>query len=203
MKREQKRKERDGKKKVLVIVAHPDDETIWMGGTLLMHRGDWKTTIISLCRRDDEDRAPRFHKACKLYGARCFMSDLEDEELEDERVEDAITRISKFVDDKFDFIFTHGKNGEYGHKRHIDVNKAVVKMLRERKLRCKCLFLFSYALRARDCAPRAISDKFINLDALTFMKKKNMIADIYGFKENSFEEKCCKNKEAFDVREIR
>ena len=39
-------------KEALVIVAHPDDETIWMGGTILKNK-NWKWTILSLCRASD------------------------------------------------------------------------------------------------------------------------------------------------------
>jgi len=188
-----------------VIVAHPDDETIWMGGTLLMHQKDWQTTIISLCRRDDKDRAPRFRKACKIYKAKCFISDLEDEELKDEKVEDVAERIKQFTDDKigknFDFIFTHGKNGEYGHKRHIDVHNAVIKMLRERKLKCKKLFFFSYNEKTDACEPDKNADKFIYLKGLIFKRKKYLIKDIYGFKEESFEHKCSHNVESFKVKQ--
>ena len=41
-------------KKANVIVAHPDDETIWMGGKII-HEKDFQWTILSLCRKDDLD----------------------------------------------------------------------------------------------------------------------------------------------------
>ena len=66
------------RKRALVIVAHPDDETIWMGGTILsLKNTDW--TIFSLCRKNDEDRAPKFKKVCAYYNAHSLISDLEDE----------------------------------------------------------------------------------------------------------------------------
>ncbi len=46
-------------KKVAIIVAHPDDETLWAGGTILSHPA-WECFIICLCRGSDADRAPRF-----------------------------------------------------------------------------------------------------------------------------------------------
>ena len=38
-------------RKAAVIVAHPDDETLWAGGTILMHP-ETKWTIIALCRKN-------------------------------------------------------------------------------------------------------------------------------------------------------
>ena len=191
------------KKRVLVIVAHPDDETIWMGGTLLSHVDDWDTAIISLCRKNDKDRARRFKKACKIFNAKCFMSDLEDEKLNDVEIEELVKRISKFIDGKkYDFIFTHGKNGEYGHKRHIDVNKAVRKMLKEGRLKCKKVFFFSYVKKGKFCSPNQNADKFIKLNRLDFMNKKKLIKEIYGFEKNSFEERCCKKIESFKVIKV-
>ena len=190
------------KKEVLVVVAHPDDETIWMGGTLISN--NWNVTIVSLCRRDDSDRAPRFSKVCEEYKARCFMSDLEDERLNDINLEEVIERIKSLIEKSdYDYIFTHGENGEYGHKRHIDVHHAVKEMIQQRILSCKKIFFFAYSKKGRECHAKKNSDKFIKLKKLESVKKKNLIMEIYGFDKNSFEEKCCKKVEAFNIARIK
>lgn len=51
-----------------VIVAHPDDETLWAGGTILMHP-ETQWTILTLCRRSDPDRSPKFDKAMNTIEA--------------------------------------------------------------------------------------------------------------------------------------
>ena len=65
------------KKEIIVIVAHPDDETIWAGGAILMGR-DCNTTILSLCRGSDADRAPKFQKVVREMKACGVMGDLDD-----------------------------------------------------------------------------------------------------------------------------
>ena len=127
-------------KEALAIVAHIDDETIWMGGMILKHK-DWKWTIYSLCRKNDIDRAPRFVKVCKYYGADHVVTNLEDEKLFPLRVDDVVDLIKRNLPKKeYDYIFTHGYNGEYGHVRHREVHRAINKMLRNGELKCKKLF---------------------------------------------------------------
>ena len=62
---------------VALIVAHPDDETLWAGGLILQHP-DWQWFIISLCRAKDENRAPKFSKVLAQFKAEGVMGDLND-----------------------------------------------------------------------------------------------------------------------------
>lgn len=190
------------KKEVLVVVAHPDDETIWMGGTLSSN--NWNVTIVSLCRKHDKDRAPKFLRVCKEYNARCFMSDLEDDSLLEIDVNEVIERINSMIDkSEYDYIFTHGENGEYGHKRHIDVHNAIKKMINDGELKCKKLFFFSYSKRGNECYAKRNSDRFIIFKNLYSINKKRLIQELYGFNKFSFEGRCCKKAEAFNIMTIK
>jgi hypothetical protein len=190
------------KREVLVIVAHPDDETIWMGGTLVSN--NWNVTIISLCRKHDKDRAGKFIKVCKEYKAQCFISDLEDDNLDDVQKNEIIDRITHLINKRdYDYIFTHGENGEYGHKRHVEVHYAVREMIKKNILSCKKIFFFAYSKRGRECSAIKKSDRFIKLKRVYLNKKKSLIREFYGFNKNSFEEKSCKGVEAFNIASIK
>src|SRR3989338_794785 len=196
--------------KALCIVAHPDDETIWMGGKILKEK-DWDWTILSLCRGDDRDRMPKFKKVCRIYGAKAVISDLDDEKLNPLAVSEIINKIKENLHSgNYDYIFTHGKNGEYGHLRHKEIHKAVKKMVYSGELNCKGLYCFSYSSGGESAfhdpnlkipVAKKSSDLFLELEDVQHNLKKEIVRDIYGYpNENSFELKSCGRWEAFVTR---
>ena len=196
-------------KEMLVLIAHPDDELIWMGGTIL-ENPQWDWTIVSLCRRDDQDRMPKFKKICRYYyRAKSIISDLDDEVLQPLEIEEVKQKIKDNLPKrKYNFVFTHGKNGEYGHMRHNEIHQAVKELVAEGEIQCDKVYYFSYVPgeeKASHDSNLSIpvankkADWIVEVSDQTFAKKQKLIKDVYGFKSDVFETISCKKKEAFVV----
>ena len=197
--------------KALCIVAHPDDETIWMGGTILKHR-DWEWTIVSLCRKEDSDRYPKFMDVCSFYGAYGVIADLDDEKLEPLSIEEVAEQIKSVLPENvYDYIFTHGENGEYGHIRHSEIHRAVSLLLESGDLKCNAVYYFAYIpgeiasphdINLKIPVPNKEADMCISLDEEKYEEKIKLITEFYGFEENTFETLSCNKDEAFNVNLI-
>jgi LmbE family N-acetylglucosaminyl deacetylase len=196
------------KSEALIIVAHPDDETIWMGGTIIRNK-DWNWTILSLTRENDSDRRPKFERVCQIYNAKAIISDLDDTILEPLSLMDIIDKIkTSLLQKKYSFIFTHGKNGEYGHIRHIEVHNAVEQMVQNADLIAKEVFFFNYKKgenvpypELKVPEPIISSDFVLDLDEQELELKKKIIREIYGYpNEKGFELMSCNKRESFNAR---
>jgi len=188
-------------KTIAVIVAHPDDETLWAGGTILSHPS-WKWFIVCLCRRSDTERAPRFYKALKVLKSEGIMGDLEDgpeqKPLDEKEVERAI--LDLLPPKHFDLIISHNTTGEYTrHVRHEEASKAVIKLWHAGKISTNELWTFAYEDGNMEYYPRPVENAPIyrTLTKRIWLRKYSLITETYGFEKNSFEAKTIPMAESF------
>jgi LmbE family N-acetylglucosaminyl deacetylase len=188
-------------KSVAVIVAHPDDETLWAGGTILSHPM-WNCFIVSLCRGNDTDRAPRFYEALKILKSEGIMGDLDDGPdqvpLDKEEVEQAIFNL--LPPKHFDLIITHNPLGEYTrHIRHEEIGEAVINLWSSEKISASEIRLFAYDDGHREYYPNAMENAAIcrPLTKRIWHRKYSIITEIYGFGKESWEAKTTPVSEAF------
>jgi len=189
------------KKSVAIIVAHPDDETLWVGGTILSNPS-WKCFIVCLCRGSDTDRAPKFYETLKVLHSEGIMGDLDDgpeqNPLNEEHVEKTIMQLLPST--PFDLIITHNSTGEYTkHIRHEESNKAVISLWHSGRIMAKELWTFAYEDGNNKYLPRAIKSApiFRKLSDIIWIKKYNIITEKYGYDKNSWEAKTTPSTEAF------
>ncbi len=186
---------------VVVIVAHPDDETLWTGGTILS-QPSWNWFVISLCRASDGDRAPRFFQALEALGAEGTMGDLDDspeqKPLAAKEVQGAILRL--LPQKHFDLIISHNPAGEYTrHLRHEEIGRAVIMLWHAGKISANELWAFAYEDGGKQYLPRPVKTAPIYhiLPEIIWQRKYRIITATYGFEKNGFEAQTTPRAEAF------
>lgn len=189
------------KKKVAVIVAHPDDETLWAGG-ILLNNPYWECFIVCLCRKHDPDRAPKFYKTLDALHCKGTMGDLDDgpDQVPQNRseIDHHILELLPSID--YDLIITHNPLGEYTrHLRHEETGISVISLWYESKISSKELMLFAYEDHNKEHLPKAIpfADLQFSLPADIWQKKYEIITRIYGFTPDSWEAKTTPKTEAY------
>ena len=95
-----------------LVVAHPDDESLWFGGLVAAEPGDW-TIICCSIPRTDPIRAWKFFSACDVLGAKARLLPFSETEF----------NLSALDLSGFDQIVTHNSVGEYGHAHHLQLNR--------------------------------------------------------------------------------
>ena len=188
-------------KSALVIVAHPDDEILWAGGTILMHP-ETRWTVVALCRRSDPDRAPRFQNVLDRIGASGSLGELDDgpeqSSLPMVAVQEAV--LDQMGGEKSDLILTHSAAGEYTrHRRHEEVGAAVLSMWDANRLSSRELWAFAYGDTGagREVCANEEADVFLELPRPIWERKRNLVIEVYGFAPDSFEANAALREEAF------
>ncbi len=188
-------------KSVAVIVAHPDDETLWAGGTILSHP-EWDCYIVTLCRASDRDRAPRFFRCLQELGAVGKMADLDDgpqqRPLEARDVQTTV--LDLLPTRRFDLVLCHNPTGEYTrHLRHEEVSRAVILLWQSGQLQTDELRTFAYEDGCKRHLPRAVETATIYnmLPETIWQRKYRIVTEIYGFPSDGFEARTTPRAEAF------
>jgi len=188
-------------KNVAVVVAHPDDETLWAGGTILSHPS-WNCFIVSVCRGNDNERASKFYNALRVLKSEGNMGDLDDgpEQIPLDGNEVEQTILDLLPKKHYDLIISHNPNGEYTrHLRHEEVSKAVINLWNNSKITSYELRTFAYEDGHRKYHPRPVQNAAIyrTLTKRIWLRKYSILMEIYGFKKDSWELQTTPSDEAF------
>lgn len=98
----------------VMLVAHPDDESLW-GAGLLLTKPNW-TVICCTVPFHDPIRERKFHAACRSLGVMSSVTWGHPERA-------GLIPIPDLAD--YDLIVTHNAAGEYGHVQHKELHEAV------------------------------------------------------------------------------
>lgn len=157
----------------LLVVAHPDDETIYFSGLLQSLRSHpWKVICVTdgnadgmgLKRREQFREAMRRHRV-----AHSEMWDFPD--IYEKRLDLSLLR-SRLESYRPAQIYTHGVLGEYGHPHHQDVCIATHRAFSQKKV-------WSVAY---NCMP----EQKVQLTPAQFRMKANTLAEVYGSETRRF-----------------
>ncbi|MCR8633014.1 PIG-L family deacetylase [Paenibacillus radicis (ex Xue et al. 2023)] len=113
----------------LMIVAHPDDETIFGGAQLILEKG-W--LIICVTNGDNKVRCREFKKVMKKIHAEFEIWNYKDEwdgDFDQHRLKPDLAELLARCSGSIEKVVTHNLAGEYGHTQHIILSKLVQQLV--------------------------------------------------------------------------
>lgn len=130
----------------IMIIAHPDDETLWAGNHILND----KFLVVSITNGNNSTRKKEFFNAMKMSGNYGVMLNYPDnpnkvknnwKKVKDEIRED-IRYLLQYK--KWDQIVTHNPEGEYGHIQHKFTSMLVTNECEKQKLTNRLKYFEKY-----------------------------------------------------------
>lgn len=158
----------------LLVVAHPDDETIFFGGLVQKKRDlPWHLICVTDGNADGRgfERKEELKEATKILGIKSLEHWNYIDKFPDRLpVEEITKKLCSLPSPKE--IYTHGPLGEYGHPHHQDVCLATHRAFPQKKI-------YSPAWNV-------IPSEVIQLTAKQFAKKTYAFAEIYRKETSQF-----------------
>lgn len=176
------------KKRILVVLAHPDDESYGMGGTMAKY-SHYGAQVVLLCATrgeagilgvEPEDawkiREKELMKAAEFLGVQVFFLGYHDGELSSTKQHLLIEKIAGWIYAvEPDLILTFGPDGVSGHPDHIAISMAVTQAVNQFFPDSNLLYLAPTEATLLGCGVSA---------AQTDSSEPLIAIDINGFKIN-------------------
>ena len=158
----------------LIIVAHPDDETLWAGAHMASDgyfvvcvtngNNDTRSKEFNSILMASEDKGVILNYPDKTFGERDDWDNVREKIIAD------LTRIIDSND--WEVIATHNKDGEYGHQHHLMVNEFVTSICKDNKKEGE-LYYFGKYYKAVDLEQE--KDDLPKVDDESLAKKEEML----------------------------
>ncbi len=148
--------------KKLMIVAHPDDETLWGGFGLI--EDDY--FVLCITNGDNEVRSGEFKKIMETTGDVGLILSYPDKiggkrsdwRLWKKQIQTDIETVLNYKD--WESVVTHNEKGEYGHQHHIMTHELEVAAFRQSNCKAQQYFFGKY-YKKKDL-PEDLEGKVVN-----------------------------------------
>lgn len=194
--------EKEEKKSVAIIVTHPDEETLWAGGTILSHP-EWSFFVVCLSNGNNPELAPRFYNALKLLKSEGVMGNFNYKSCLVQKHKNELERtiIQLLPNTHFDIVISHNSFSENAKNDiHGAVNESIIKLRQEGFISATELWTFAYDAGSikyysdnNDERPQVLQ----KLSKKVWSQKYKIITRIFGLDEKSWEAKTTPLTEAF------
>lgn len=109
-----------------MIVAHPDDESLFGGAKLILEKG-WK--VICITNGNNPVRRKEFEKAMEMVRAEFEIWSYPDNPHAEFDSRKLLRDLARVVGEKdWDKIISHNETGEYGHSGHRQMHRLMRKL---------------------------------------------------------------------------